>query len=138
MILILLSEAHPALRTKIHRKIKKLKLNVISKVGNPFDMPANNSDAYLKVGKVIDRCGITDIILFIFADPISGIDAEFCNKLSGINASVAVCFTGGGAIEMSSTLLMGKAGIAVFPSPERAIKGINGAVQRAMFSKLHF
>ncbi|MBW2370703.1 MAG: hypothetical protein JRH15_22760, partial [Deltaproteobacteria bacterium] len=64
-----------------------------------------------------------------------GADAEFAKSALLLKAAVAMCFMGGGDTELESTPVLNEAGLAVFPSPERAIRGIAAAAWRAAYLK---
>jgi len=125
----------PSLTAKAKEELGTIGLDVMAHITNPMDMPADNANIYLKAAKVIDRYDIADIILFSFGDPVNNADADFVNAAGKLKASVAACYFGGGELELSSTPLMGQAGMAVFPTPERAVQGICAAVQRSMYLK---
>ncbi len=125
----------PSLTAKAKEELGTIGLDVMAHITNPMDMPADNANIYLKAAKIIDRYDIADIILFSFGDPVNNADADFVNAAGKLKASVAACYFGGGELELSSTPLMGQAGMAVFPTPERAVQGICAAVQRSMYLK---
>jgi len=125
----------PSLTAKAKEELGTIGLDVMAHITNPMDMPADNANIYLKAAKVIDRYDIADIILFSFGDPVNNADARFVNAAKKLKTSVVACYFGGGELELSSTPVMGQAGMAVFPTPERAVHGIVAAVQRSMYFK---
>jgi len=125
----------PSLALETKKELGTIGLGAMAHITNPLDMPANSSHLYLKAAQIIDKYDLADIILFNFADPVMDADENFVNAIRMLTASVSVCCCGGGKLELSSTLVMGKAGTAVFPAPERAMSGIGAAVRRSMFLK---
>jgi len=125
----------PPLTPEAVEELGTIGLDVMAHITNPMDMPADNSHIYLKAAQVIDKYDIADIILFSFADPVIDADTDFVNATKKLTASVAACYFGGGDLELSSTPVMGRAGMAVYPTPERAIRGIGAAVQRSVYLK---
>ena len=125
----------PSLTLEAKEELGTIGLGVMARITNPLDMPADNAHNFLKVAQVIDKYDIADIILFSFADPVKNADKAFVSDARKLKASVAACCFGGGKLELSSTPVMGQAGMAVFPAPERAIRGIGAAVLRSIFLK---
>ncbi len=123
----------PSLTLETKKELGTIGLGAMAHITNPLDMPANNSRLYLKAAQIIDKYDSADIILFNFADPVLDADKNFVNLARKLTASVAVCYCGGGKLELSSTRVMSQAGMAVFPAPERAMSGIGVAVKRSMF-----
>jgi acyl-CoA synthetase (NDP forming) len=125
----------PSLSAGVKQELKSLDLPELAHVSNPFDVPFTTAGPFLKVAQVIDKYNIADTILFCFADPVAGADAEWAKSVLELRSAVAMCFMGGGDAELRSTPVLNEGGLAVFPSPERAVHGIAAAVWRASYLK---
>ncbi len=88
-------------------------------VGNPLDLTGDtDADRYRKVLEAAD--GEYDVVMTIFGDPIPG--------ASGVirpGRCELVAYLGGADIERAERLLFHERKIAVFPTPERAVKAIS-------------
>ena len=99
-------------------------------VSNPLDLTGDATcDRYDTVLEAVGRKKDYDILLTIFGDPIWGA-YEVVSKQGG-NASVpvVVSYLGGGGIQDEETERMGKGGIPVFPTPERAVAAIGALLK---------
>jgi acyl-CoA synthetase (NDP forming) len=100
----------------------------LATLSNPLDMVSIAGEDFRKVLRALDPFDVTDTFLLNFADPISG-GAKVAKELASRGpAGLAVAYFGGGEEERRGRLEMQEAAIAVFPTPERAMKGIAAAV----------
>ena len=127
--------ALPPLSQDVVDELTGLNLPTMARISNPFDFPFTTAAPYLQVAQVLDKHDVADTILFNFTDPIVGVDAEWAMSALRLKSAVAMCFMGGGDLELKSTPILNETGLAVFPSPERAIRGISAAAWRAQFLK---
>lgn len=125
----------PPLPASAIQELNGLGLPEMAHVSNPFDLPFTVAEPFLKVAEIIDKYGMADTILFSFADPVTGVDAQWIKSALQLKTAVAMCFMGGGDVELKSTPVLNERGLAVFPSPERAIHGIAAAAWRASYLK---
>jgi len=107
----------------------------LAHLANPLDMAGITADHFLQTSRLADHYDAAEVILISFADPVVG-GVEVIKTLAAESkASIAVSYMGGGEEEIKGSLEIQKLGVPVFPSPERAIKGIAAAVNYVNFSK---
>lgn len=88
-------------------------------VGNPLDLTGDtDAERYRKV-LAVSRDDY-DVVMTIFGDPIPGASQILEPGRPGL-----VAYLGGAEIERSERLLLHEKGIAVFPTPERAVKALS-------------
>ncbi len=94
-------------------------------VGNPLDLTGDgDADCFRKV--IATSRDHYDVVLTIFGDPIANASTAL---EPGRNDLVA--FLGGADVERAERLLLHEKGIAVFPTPERAVKALSCHVRFA-------
>jgi acetyltransferase len=87
-------------------------------VGNPLDLTGDATAAWYR--KVLDIAhGHFDMIMTIFGDPIPG-----ASEVPRPGACELVAFLGGADVEREESARMHEKKIAVFPTPERAVKAL--------------
>lgn len=94
-------------------------------VGNPIDL-TGDGDAERFRQVIATSRDHYDVVLTIFGDPIPGASTAL---EPGRNDLVA--FLGGADVERAERLLLHEKGIAVFPTPERAVKALSCHVRFA-------
>lgn len=88
-------------------------------VGNPLDLTGDtDADRYRKVLAASD--GQYDVTMTIFGDPIPG-----ASEVIRPGRCDLVAYLGGAEVERSERLKMHEKKIAVFPTPERAVKALS-------------
>jgi acyl-CoA synthetase (NDP forming) len=117
----------------VREALQNLGLPPLAKFSNPIDCPLLTAAPYLEIARVLDQHDVADTILFSFADPVAGADADWARGVKDLRSAVAVCFMGGGMYELESTPVLIENGLAVFPSPERCIRGIAASAWRAKY-----
>jgi acyl-CoA synthetase (NDP forming) len=96
-------------------------------LANPLDLAAPFVEQFRAAIELADKADLADVILPVFGDPIEGA-AELMAELSPRSrARMCAAYYGGGAVEQVERRLMQRAGVPVFPSPERAMKAL-GAI----------
>ena len=100
-------------------------------ISNPLDLTGDaDAGRYLAALDVLAGEDCFDTALVIFGDPISGA-AEVIGEIRGrMDKPVVVCYLGGGEVEEEETAKMHRAGIPVFPTPERAVRVIEAVCRR--------
>ena len=94
-------------------------------VGNPLDLTGDgDADCFRKV--IATSRSHYDVVLTIFGDPIA--NASTALEPGGNDL---VAFLGGADVERAERLLLHEKGIAVFPTPERAVKAYSCHVRFA-------
>ncbi|MFH2129837.1 MAG: CoA-binding protein [bacterium] len=107
----------------------------LANLSNPLDMVTLAAEHFEQVIQVADRYDPADVILLNLGDPVEGAVA-LAEKLSRqLTASFAVTYFAGGEEEQLGQLAMHKRGIAVFKTPERAVRGIGAAVWYAAYRR---
>jgi acetate---CoA ligase (ADP-forming) len=88
-------------------------------VGNPLDLTGDtDAERYRKV--LAASRGAYDVVMTIFGDPIPG-----ASEILEPGGPELVAYLGGADVERSERLLLHEKGIAVFPTPERAVKALS-------------
>jgi acetyltransferase len=77
------------------------------------------------------RHDVADIYLISFGDPVPGSAGAVRRLAKQIDASLGVAYFGGGEVERASRVDLHRAGIPVWPTPERAVRSVAAAVWRA-------
>jgi acyl-CoA synthetase (NDP forming) len=118
----------PPLPSEMVEELKRIGLSPLAIFRNPVDLVGNVAEHFKKVALVADKYDVADIILLDYGDPvIGGVDvAKFLAM--NIKASLAVTYFAGGQEEREGRVKMQEAGIPVFHTPERAMRGIGAAV----------
>jgi acetate---CoA ligase (ADP-forming) len=88
-------------------------------VGNPLDLTGDtDAERYRQV--IAASRDHYDVVMTIFGDPISG-----ASKIMEPGRPDLVAYLGGADVERAERLLLHEKGIAVFPTPERAVKALS-------------
>lgn len=124
----------PELPKNLVNELKNLPLSSLANYANPLDNGADlNADVFRQVCLLVDKFNAADAILLNFGDPVPGA-TEMVKDLAGrIETSLAVSYYAGGDEEKHGRVEMQKAGIPVFPTPERAMRAIGAAAWSAQF-----
>ncbi len=100
-------------------------------VGNPLDLTGDaNAEWYRKVLTAAE--GHYDVVMSIFGDPIPG-----ASTIIHPGGRVLVAYLGGAEVERAERLLLHEKKVAVFPTPERAVRalGCHARFDRAGFPR---
>jgi len=115
--------------------LKGLDLPPLATLSNPFDMASIFPEGFKKVATLADKYDLADIILLSYGDPVAG-GVELATELdAGLKAEIAVVYFGGGEEEKAGRIRLHQAGIPVFSTPERAVRGIGAAVREAAYRR---
>ena len=107
-------------------------------VSNPLDLTGDaDAERYDRVLDVLKDVEGIDTIVTIFGDPIPGA-AEVLEKYMDSGKTVIAVYIGGGEVQAEEVRKMGKRGIPVFPTPERAIKALKVVMDRASWLKRRY
>ncbi|PWB63356.1 MAG: CoA-binding protein [Deltaproteobacteria bacterium] len=88
-------------------------------VGNPLDLTGDtDADRYRKVLEA--SAGHYDVVMPIFGDPIPGASGVITPGRCEL-----VAYLGGADVERAERALLHEKGVAVFPTPERAVKALS-------------
>jgi acetyltransferase len=124
----------PALPKEFVDRLKNLELFPLATLSNPLDLASISAEHFRQVVSLADQFNLADVFLLNFADPVVGAHVVVKELSANIGASLAVSFMGGGKEEKIGRVKLQEAGIPVFPTPERAVRGI-AAVIRAKHYK---
>ncbi|MBP1718941.1 MAG: CoA-binding domain protein [Deltaproteobacteria bacterium] len=123
----------PPLPDHVVAAVKKAGPPPLATLSNPLDLVSIVAEDFRKVVLALDQFDAADTILLNFGDPIAG-GVELAQELAGkIRASLAVAYFGGGDEEKKGRIALHQIGIPVFPTPERAVRGIGAATGAAEF-----
>jgi acyl-CoA synthetase (NDP forming) len=118
----------PDLPPEFVEKLKGLDLPPLATVANPFDMASIFPEGFRNVAILADKHDLADIIILSYGDPVAG-GVELATELdASLKAKIAVTYFGGGKEEQIGRVRLHQAGIPVFSTPERAIRGIAAVV----------
>lgn len=107
--------------------LKELNLAEWGSFANPLDLASMAVEHFRTAVRMADAADLADVILLMFGDPIVG-SAELAAELAAESrACICAAYYGGGAVEQSERRTMQRAGVPVFPSPERAMKAIGAS-----------
>jgi acyl-CoA synthetase (NDP forming) len=121
----------PSLLPRFVDEFKRLNLSPLATMANPLDLGYVQIDAFKQAALLADHFGLADVILLNLGDPVPGAVEAAEYLADTIGASLVVSYLGGGEEEKSARIRLHRAGIAVYPSPERAVRGIGAAVRYA-------
>ena len=97
-------------------------------LANPLDLTVATAQEYKNALQTLIQADIADLYLLIFGDPIPGAAETAAWLKQEIGPKVAVAYLGGGEVEKEERIRIHKAGIPVFPTPERAIIALSSVV----------
>jgi len=125
----------PGLPADLKAALANLNLPPLAHLNNPIDLVSLDAEHFRQAARLVDRYAIADVILISFGDPVAGGDVVVKDLAAAIRGRLAVSYMGGGSEETRSRFSIQRAGIPVFPSPERAVRGIAVAVWRAEYCR---
>jgi acyl-CoA synthetase (NDP forming) len=125
----------PVLSESLIRELERLDLSPVAKRSNPCDLTSISAEHFKQVALIADKFDVADVILINFSDPVKGGVEVVKHLAANVKASLAVSYMGGGEEERVGRVSLQKAGIPVFPTPERAMRGIAAAVWMARYRK---
>jgi acyl-CoA synthetase (NDP forming) len=118
----------PTLASRVVDKLKAAGISPNATLSNPLDLTVAGADAFEKAMGVIVAEDVADNYLLIFGDPIPGVSQVSRAIQDRLKGRIAVSYLGGGAVEKHERQAMHEAGIPVFPTPDRAVVAIEGAI----------
>lgn len=94
-------------------------------ISNPLDLTGDaTAERYSAAAAVLAKHGAADIYLFVFGDPIPGVLEAVKTTSERTGCPVASIYIGGGKVQIPEVKSLHRAGLAVYPTPERAVKAI--------------
>jgi acyl-CoA synthetase (NDP forming) len=125
----------PPLPNEMVEELRRLELSPLAMFRNPVDLAGTTTEHFTKVALLADKYDVADTILLDYGDPIVG-GVDIAKYLAAeIKASLAVTYFAGGEEERIGRVRMQGAGIPVFTTPERAMRGIGAAVWWANYRR---
>lgn len=126
----------PDLPKALQEKVKELPLSPLATLSNPFDTGADlDVGHFQQVATLVHESGLSDVVFLNLGDPVAGAPTMVEELLQRIDASLAVAYFAGGQEEKAGRPQLHAVGIPVFPTPERAIRGISAAVRHAQYRR---
>jgi len=125
----------PALSESVLEELRRLELSPLANLCNPCDLTAVNANHFKQVALIADQFDVADVILINFSDPVKGGVEVVKHLAANLKVSLAVSYMGGGEEEKVGRVRLQEAGIPVFPTPERAARGIAAAVWLSRYQK---
>jgi acyl-CoA synthetase (NDP forming) len=123
--------ALPPLPDALVKELRQLDPPANAALANPLDLPSFSARMFERAISLAHQYDVADIYLVSFGDPVPGC-AQAVERLAGqVEASLGVAYFGGGEVERASRIDLHRAGIPVWPTPERAVRAVAGAVWRA-------
>lgn len=119
----------PPLPEDFVKELKESGLVPLSNFSNPLDLGYLPSAVFSRVAEMADRRGFVDVILLNFGDPMPGCVEAALELSEKCRASIVVNYLGGGEQEKEDRVRLQRVGLPVFPTPDRAMKGISAAIQ---------
>jgi acyl-CoA synthetase (NDP forming) len=125
----------PELPPELVKELEGLDLSPLAHLSNPLDLAGITADHFLQATRMVDRFDTADVVLISYADPIIG-GVEVIRTLADeLKVPLAVSYMGGGEEEARGRLKIQEIGVPVFPSPERAVRGIAAAAWKAGYCR---
>ena len=125
----------PGFEPELIEALNQLDLLPLAHLDNPVDLASIEGEHYRRAALCIEGFGVVDLLLLNLADPVDR-SAEFLQDLSlRLHIPLAVSFMGGGEEEKKTRISLQRAGIPVFHTPERAVRGIGAALWTAEYRR---
>ena len=119
--------ALPRLSADYVAGLEALKLPEWSSFANPLDLGGVSLDNFRSAVRMADAEDLADVILMVFGDPIAGAEELACELAKESRAAICTAIFGGGAMEPGQRRAMQRAGVPVYPTPERAMRAIGAS-----------
>jgi acyl-CoA synthetase (NDP forming) len=106
-------------------------------IGSYLDIPGIKASNWQAAAEILAGYDYADMHLFIIADPVAGVEHVIAGHAAKAGVPVAVAYMGGGEAEKVGRLALQAAGIPVYPTPERAAKGLAALAWYAQYRREH-
>ena len=117
----------PDLPPAMAAELQKRGLARLGNIGNPIDLAAIWAEELRDCALIADQYDVCDVMLLNFGDPVERTTENVLEAAGRVRAGLAVTYLGGGEEEKKARLALQQAGVAVFESPERAVRAIRAA-----------
>lgn len=121
----------PSLPPELVERLRKAGVSPQASFANPLDLASPFIEEFPRPVEVLDEAGVADTILLVFGDPVPGAAEAAIALEARTKTPLAVAYLGGGEEERRARRVLLRAGVACYPSPERAVAGIAAAAIRA-------
>ncbi|WP_373501486.1 acetate--CoA ligase family protein [Desulfococcus sp.] len=118
----------PELPAAMVEELKGRGLARLGNIGNPIDLAAIWAEELRDCALIADKYDVCDVMLLNFGDPVEQTTENVLEAVGQVRAGLAVTYLGGGREEQKARPALQQAGVAVFESPERAVRAIRAAV----------
>ena len=125
----------PLLSERAEAGIREAGVPPMATVSNPLDMVSLHAHEFELVIRAADRQDAADVILLNLADPLEGAVEVAERLVRDLEVSFAVSYFGGGEMEKQGRVAMHRRGLAVFATPERAMRGLGAAAWYAGYHR---
>ncbi len=125
----------PELPEQMVTELKELGVAQLGSIGNPIDLAAIWAKELRDCALIADRYNFCDVILLNFGDPVEHTIEHVLETVKRINTGLAITYLGGGEEERKARLRLQEEGVAVFESPERAVRSIRAAVDYGKYRR---
>jgi acetyltransferase len=117
----------PGLPPAMVAELESRGLATLGNIGNPIDLAAIWAEELRECALIADKYDVCDVMLLNFGDPVERTAENVLEAAGQVRAGLAVTYLGGGEEEKKARLALQQAGVAVFESPERAVRAIRAA-----------
>jgi acyl-CoA synthetase (NDP forming) len=117
--------------------LKGLGLPAWGSFSNPLDLGGLSLDNFRSAVHMADAADLADVILLVFGDPIEGADDLARELADECTSAICTAVFGGGAMLPGQRRAMQRAGVPVFPTPERAMRAIGASCWYARQRRRH-
>lgn len=117
--------------------LRELRLPSNCSMSNPLDLASLDPEHFSGAMALAYASGAFDMVLAAFGDPVEWAEAS-ASFFQGAPVPTAVAFLGGGDVETRARVTLQSSGIPVFPTPERAVRGLSAAAWLGRFRRLRF
>ena len=122
-----------ALTPGAREDLRRLSLGPMARLENPLDLATLSADRFLESARVVDGHRLADLVLLNFADPVPGADRVVLELARSLKTPLVVNYMGGGEEESRAMETMQQAGVAVFATPEQAVRAVAAVWSRSSF-----
>jgi acetyltransferase len=117
----------PGLPPAMVAELESRGLATLGNIGNPIDLAAIWAEELRDCALIADKYDVCDVMLLNFGDPVERTAENVLEAAGQVRAGLAVTYLGGGEEEKKARLALQQAGVAVFESPERAVRAVRAA-----------
>ncbi|MEW5723226.1 MAG: acetate--CoA ligase family protein [Thermodesulfobacteriota bacterium] len=119
----------PLLPEPLQAELARSGLSPLAGLDNPVDLVSVAAQDFDRAARIIEQAGVADVLLMNFADPVAGAVDLVKDLNRDLRANLVVSYFAGGEEEGQARPEFHRAGFAVYPAPERAMRGIWAAAE---------